>query len=65
MLQRYIEEMDSSRVDPFSTMANTTKQLSGRAKVETSEDKRKRQDKIKLKKLEVSHSSFTVPLWIL
>jgi hypothetical protein len=65
MLQRYIEEMDSSRVDPFSTMANTTKQLSDRAKVETSEDKRKRQDKIKLKKLEVRHSSFTVPLWIL
>jgi hypothetical protein len=53
MLQGYIEEMDSARVDPFSTMANTTKQLSDRAKAETSEEKREKREKVKRRKLDV------------
>ncbi len=62
MLQKYIEDMDSSRIDPFSTMANTTKKLSDRAKLESDEDKRKRQEKMKQKKLEVIQNSSTIIL---
>jgi hypothetical protein len=47
MLQSYIEEMNSTRVNPFSTMVNTTKQLSDRAKAETLEDKRKKKEMVK------------------
>jgi hypothetical protein len=53
MLQSYIEEMDSTRVNPFSTMASTTKQLSDRVKAETSEEKRKKKELVKEKKLNV------------
>lgn len=62
MLQSYIEEMDSTRVNPFSTMASTTKHLSDRAEAETSEEKRKKKELVKQKKLNVWSTRFYISL---
>ncbi|RYO89200.1 hypothetical protein DL766_003606 [Monosporascus sp. MC13-8B] len=50
-LQSFIEDMEKSRVDPFSTMATTTKALGDRAKQETSEAARARKERVKKRKL--------------
>ncbi|KAI1490361.1 hypothetical protein F5X96DRAFT_679156 [Biscogniauxia mediterranea] len=51
-LSDFVEDMDRSRVDPFSTTATTTKALGDRAKQEKSEAARARKEKVKKKKLE-------------
>ncbi|KAI1636452.1 hypothetical protein F4809DRAFT_609608 [Biscogniauxia mediterranea] len=51
-LSDFVEDMDRSRVDPFSTTARTTKALGDRAKQEKSETARARKEKVKKKKLE-------------
>ncbi|RYP21036.1 hypothetical protein DL765_002443 [Monosporascus sp. GIB2] len=51
-LQSFIEDMDKSRVDPFSTMATTTKALVERSKQEMSEAARARKERVKKKKLQ-------------
>lgn len=58
MLQSYIEEMNTTRINSFSTMSSTAKKLSDRAKEETSEDKRLKLEKVKQKKLDVWSSLF-------
>ncbi|KAI1820728.1 hypothetical protein F4861DRAFT_542653 [Xylaria intraflava] len=51
-LQDFVEDMDRSRVDPFSTTAITTKTLGDRAKKEESEAARARKEKMKERKLQ-------------
>lgn len=56
MLQEYIEEMDSVRVNPFVDMSTTTKKLSDKAKEETSAAKRQKFLKLKDRKFNVSYT---------
>jgi len=51
-MQKYVETMETTRIDPFTKAATTTKALGDRAKVETSEAKQRSQKKVLQRKLD-------------
>lgn len=51
-LQNYVEDMDKTRVDPFSQSAKVIKTMGNRAQTQDSEAKKLRQEKLAQKKLE-------------
>lgn len=57
-LQDFVEDMDQSRVDPFSTITKTTKSLGYMAKKEESGAARVRKEKVKERKLQVRAGFF-------